>query len=182
MSILERNKIKASGKNITLYESVWERIYMLQNIGISILGLFCGLMVSGGVFTALLALGLVPRFAGKTHTADHILTYESAVVSGCIAGGLAGVLQMKDPLNIFLYKITFFQTGLWEIIVNVLVSFGGFWSGCFVGCVALAIAEMLDSIPIFARRIRFRRGVGVAVLVVAIGKVVGSLAYFALTT
>ncbi len=155
---------------------------MLQNIGIGILGFFCGLMVSGGVFTALLALGLVPRFAGKTHTADHILTYESAVVSGCVVGGLTGVLQVKDFLSAFLYKITFFQTGFWQIIVNVLVSSGGFLSGCFVGCVALAIAEMLDSIPIFARRIGFRRGVGVAVLVVAIGKVVGSLVYFALIT
>lgn len=151
---------------------------MLQSLGIGILGLFCGLMVSGGVFTALLALGLVPRFAGKTHTADHILTYESAVVSGCIIGGLLGVLQIKDYLNAFLYESPFFRSGLWVIITGGLLSGGGFFSGCFVGCVALAIAEMLDSIPIFARRISFRKGVGVAVLAVAVGKVVGSLLYF----
>lgn len=153
---------------------------MLQSLGIGILGLFCGLMVSGGVFTALLALGLVPRFAGKTHTADHILTYESAVVSGCIIGGLLGVLQIKDYLNAFLYESPFFQSSLWAIITGGLLSGGGFFSGCFVGCVALAIAEMLDSIPIFARRIGFRKGVGVAVLSVAVGKVVGSLLYFGL--
>lgn len=152
---------------------------MLQNLGIGMLGLFFGLMVSGGVFTALLALGLVPRFAGKTHTAKHILTYETAVVSGCIVGGLLGVLKIKDFLNAVLYKFAFFQTEIWKIIVNVLILSEGFWAGCFVGCVALAIAEMLDSIPIFARRIGFRKGVGVAVLVVAIGKVVGSLVYFA---
>lgn len=151
---------------------------MLQSLGIGMLGLFCGLMVSGGVFTALLALGLVPRFAGKTHTADHILTYESAVVSGCIVGGLLGVLQIKDYLNAFLYESPFFRSGLWVIITGGLLSGGGFFSGCFVGCVALAIAEMLDSIPIFARRIGFRKGVGVAVLAVAVGKVVGSLLYF----
>lgn len=153
---------------------------MLQSLGIGILGLFCGLIVSGGVFTALLALGLVPRFAGKTHTADHILTYESAVVSGCIVGGLLGVLQIKDYLNAFLYESPFFRSGLWVIITGGLLSGGGFFSGCFVGCVALAIAEMLDSIPIFARRIGFRKGVGVAVLAVAVGKVVGSLLYFGL--
>lgn len=153
---------------------------MLQSLGIGILGLFCGLIVSGGVFTALLALGLVPRFAGKTHTADHILTYESAVVSGCIVGGLLGVLQIKDYLNVFLYESPFFRSGLWVIITGGLLSGGGFFSGCFVGCVALAIAEMLDSIPIFARRIGFRKGVGVAVLAVAVGKVVGSLLYFGL--
>lgn len=155
---------------------------MLQSLGIGILGLFCGLMVSGGVFTALLALGLVPRFAGKTHTANHILTYESAVVSGCIIGGLLGALRIKDYLDVFLYGFSFFQSRMWEVLTGGLLTGGGFFSGCFVGCVALAIAEMLDSIPIFARRIGFRRGVGVAVLVVAIGKVVGSLIYFALTS
>ncbi|MBQ3035957.1 MAG: stage V sporulation protein AB [Lachnospiraceae bacterium] len=154
----------------------------MQSLGIGILGLFCGLMVSGGVFTALLALGLVPRFAGKTHTANHILTYESAVVSGCIIGGLFGVLQIKDYLEVFLYGFSFFQSRIWEVLTGGLLTGGGFFSGCFVGCVALAIAEMLDSIPIFSRRISFRRGVGVAVLVVAIGKVVGSLIYFALTS
>lgn len=148
---------------------------------IGILGLFFGLMVSGGVFTALLALGLVPRFAGKTHTADRILTYESAVVCGCIAGGLTRVLQVQ----VFLQKLVcqnesaFFTSKIWTWFSGSILSTGGFFAGCFVGCVALAIAEMLDSIPIFARRINFRRGVGVAVIVVAVGKVVGSLVYFA---
>ena len=155
---------------------------MLQSLGIGILGLFCGLMVSGGVFTALLALGLVPRFAGKTHTANHILTYESAVVSGCIIGGLLGALRIKDYLDAFLYEFSFFQSRMWEVLTGGLLTGGGFFSGCFVGCVALAIAEMLDSIPIFSRRISFRRGIGVVVLVVAIGKVAGSLIYFALTS
>lgn len=145
---------------------------------ISILGIFCGLMVSGGVFTALLALGLVPRFAGKTHTADRILTYESAVVSGCIVGGLLGVLQVREYLDKFLYNLSLFQSIFWRIFTDCIMSAGGFFSGCFVGCVALAIAEMLDSIPIFSRRIGFRRGVGVAVLAVAVGKIVGSLLYF----
>ena len=47
------------------------------------------------------------------------------------------------------------------------------------GCLALAIAEMLDSIPIFARRISFRHGLGGAILGMAAGKICGSLFYFA---
>lgn len=49
----------------------------------------------------------------------------------------------------------------------------------FVGCLALAIAEMLNSIPIFARRIGFRHGLGVAITAAALGKLLGSLIYFA---
>ena len=54
----------------------------------------------------------------------------------------------------------------------------GLFSGMFIGCLALAIAEMLDSIPIFARRVSFRHGIGLAILSVAIGKLCGSLYYF----
>ena len=49
----------------------------------------------------------------------------------------------------------------------------------FVGCLAFAIAEMLNSIPIFARRIGFRHGLGVAICFAALGKLTGSLLYFA---
>ncbi|MFQ9479331.1 stage V sporulation protein AB [Waltera sp.] len=38
---------------------------------------------------------------------------------------------------------------------------------------------MLDSIPIFARRISFRHGLGGAILGMAAGKICGSLFYFA---
>jgi len=56
---------------------------------------------------------------------------------------------------------------------------GGVFAGMFVGCLALAIAEMLNSIPIFARRIGFRHGLGVAITAAALGKLLGSLIYFA---
>ena len=150
----------------------------MQQFEMGILGVFSGLMVSGGVFTALLALGLVPRFAGKTRTANRILTYESAVVCGCIIGGLLSVFPTEAYLAKFVYGFAIFRTLLWEVVSGVLIAASGFFAGCFVGCVALAIAEMLDSIPIFARRIGFRQGLGIAVLSVAIGKSVGSLVYF----
>ena len=150
----------------------------MQQFGMGILGVFSGLMVSGGVFTALLALGLVPRFAGKTRTANQILKYESAVVCGCSLGGLLSAFPMEVYFARYVYCLAIFQTFLWEALSDVLIAVVGFFAGCFVGCVALAIAEMLDSIPIFARRIGFRQGLGIAVLSVAIGKSVGSLVYF----
>lgn len=151
---------------------------LVKLIGLGMLGIVSGLMVSGGVFTALLVLGLVPRFAGKSHTADKILTYESFVVVGCIIGGILSALPVADFLknNEFLQEI--FQTNAWDMLADGTMAAGGFLAGCFVGCVALAIAELLDSIPIFARRIGFRHGVGVAVLAVALGKTMGSLIYF----
>lgn len=146
---------------------------------ISVLGIAFGLMVSGGVFTALLALGLVPRFAGKTHTANHILTYESAVVWGCIFGGILSGFPIPELFEDYVYGLQWFQGVWWPEIAKGIIGSSGFFAGCFVGCVALAIAEMLDSIPIFARRIGFVKGLGAAVLAVSVGKTVGSLIYFA---
>lgn len=139
------------------------------DLGMLLLGITFGLMISGGVFTALLALGLVPRFAGKTHTANKILVYESAVVYGCIVGGILSVYPFPEWIGQYVTGGNF---------ATALIIFSGFFGGCFVGCLALAIAEMLDSIPIFARRIGFRRGMGIAVLFVALGKSLGSIIYF----
>ena len=40
--------------------------------------------MASGVFTVLLAIGLTPRFAGKTGTADKILFYENSIIAGTV--------------------------------------------------------------------------------------------------
>jgi len=67
---------------------------------------------------------------------------------------------------------------LWDGLGNGLITFFGLFSGMFVGCLALAIAEMLDSIPIFTRRISLRHGIGLVGLSMAAGKLMGALVYF----
>lgn len=127
-----------------------------------------GLMAAAGVFTVLIAVGLVPRFAGRTDTANHILFYEDCVVFGTITGMLFSVFEKMHPYS----KLILMHISIpAEIII-------GFFTGCFVGCLALSIAEMLDSIPIFARRIRLRWGIGIAILAAAFGKMSGALLYF----
>ena len=56
-----------------------------------VVGLGAGILVSAGVFTVLLSVGLVPRFAGKTHTGEKIFLYEEMVVFGTLVGCLASV-------------------------------------------------------------------------------------------
>ena len=56
-----------------------------------VVGLGAGILVSAGVFTVLLSVGLVPRFAGKTHTGKKFFLYEEMVVFGTLVGCLASV-------------------------------------------------------------------------------------------
>ncbi len=152
-------------------------------IFLGVLGGSAGILVSAGVFTVLLSVGLVPRFAGKTHTARHIFLYEEMIVLGTLSGDGLSILGTKAQLGDWICGQLLFgpdTVQLWRAVSSVLLGLFGVFAGVFVGCLALAIAEMLDSIPILTRRIGFRHGLGVMVLSVALGKLAGSLIYFGL--
>ena len=149
----------------------------LETIFLGVVGLAAGTAVSGGVFTTLIAVGLIPRFAGKTHTAKHIFLYEEMVVCGTIFGGLVSVFIPFLDMKGWAECMPGIQ-GVYPFVGSLFLIIYGLFAGIFVGCLALAIAEMLDSIPIFARRMRFRHGIGIVILCMAIGKTVGSLIYF----
>lgn len=150
----------------------------LKQLFLGILGLSYGLIVSAGVFTVLVSVGLVPRFAGKTHTSKKILLYEEMVVLGTIFGGIVSVFEPFLLLGNWIQTNGIMDFTVWQNIGNVMLAVYGIFAGIFVGCLALAVAEMLDSIPIFARRTGFRHGIGIVILLVALGKLCGSLSYF----
>lgn len=143
-----------------------------------LIGTSYGLLSAAGVFTVFVAVGLVPRFAGKTHTAKYILVYEEMVVFGTLIGGFVSVFSRYSGVGAYLQQTFPENLRLWLGLGTFAQLIFGLFCGMFVGCLALAIAEMLDSIPIFTRRISFRHGLGFVILGVAIGKLCGSLFYF----
>ncbi len=143
-----------------------------------ILGVSYGLLSSAGVFTVLAAVGLVPRFAGKTHTAGKIILYEEAVVFGTITGAILSIFSRYCQFGAWWQELFPLATRQLHVIGTIWQAVFGLFAGMFVGCLALAIAEILDSIPILARRISFRHGIGLAVVSMAIGKLCGSIFYF----
>ena len=151
---------------------------MFKNLFLAFVGGSFGLLSAAGVFTVFSTVGLVPRFAGKTHSGKEILLYENMIVLGTIIGCLMSVWPdtWNQTLN-RLESIIGYELFWWWFQRIVLVVIGLF-SGMFVGCFALSIAEMLDSSPIFTRRIAFRKGIGLAVCSVAAGKLCGALFYF----
>lgn len=151
---------------------------MLKGIFLCILGASFGLLAAAGVFTVLTAVGLIPRFAGKTHTARKVFLFEEMVIFGTILGSFVSIFPEYSQIGQFLQGSVPNLTSLWLRLGGAAQIVIGLFSGMFIGCLALAIAEMLDSIPIFARRVSFRHGIGLAILSVAIGKLCGSLYYF----
>ncbi|MBR1854785.1 MAG: stage V sporulation protein AB [Lachnospiraceae bacterium] len=155
----------------------------MRSLFLAIIGGSFGLLAAAGVFTVFVAVGIIPRFAGRTHTANKIFLYEEMVTIGSIAGGVVSIFPEYCGIGAFLQAhLQGGDTGALALLckeVGMLAqAIFGLFAGMFVGCLALAIAEMLDSIPIFSRRISFRHGLGLAVLAMALGKLCGSLFYF----
>lgn len=145
---------------------------------LAMMGFSYGLLAAAGVFTVFVAVGLVPRFAGKTHTADKALLYEEMVVLGSMAGCLWSVFDRYSQYGEMLRRKMPEYQNIWETAGNIAQGIYGLCAGIFVGCLALSIAEMMDSVPVFARRISFGKGFRVAILSAAIGKLAGAMFYF----
>lgn len=149
---------------------------MLSLLVLSFAGFCFGVLTAAGVFTVLTAVGLVPRFVGETHSAKEVILYENLIIAGTIVGGVFSVFS--DVWTMGAGAQSAMQAGIILVMSYVFLGIAGLFSGMFVGCLALAIAEMLDSIPIFTRRISFRHGLGCMILSIALGKVCGSLLFF----
>ena len=128
----------------------------------AVVGLSGGFVIAGGVIALMVGLGIITRFVGITHTAKHVKEYETATEagSGAIFGNLLTVHQIRIPLGIF---------GL--VLMGVLF-------GIFVGGWILALAEIVNIFPIFARRIGITKGYSLIVIAIAVGKTAGSLYHF----
>lgn len=150
----------------------------MKTLFLMIAGCSYGFLSSAGVFTVLAAVGLIPRFAGKTHTARKVVLYEEAVIFGTITGAVLSIFSRYCRFGAWWQEQFPGHLALLYVIGGVWQAVFGLFAGMFVGCLALAIAEMLDSIPILARRISFRHGIGLAVLSIALGKLCGSVFYF----
>ena len=46
---------------------MWQQIFLI------FVGLSSGIIIAGGVVGLMIGLSIVPRYAGITHTADHML-------------------------------------------------------------------------------------------------------------
>lgn len=119
-----------------------------------------GIVVAGGFLAFISLIGVVPRLAATTKTANHVVAYENSLIYGAVLGNLFSLYEWQVPL------------GSAALIVP------GLFSGIFVGCLASALAEVVNVIPIFTRRIKLRKGIPYLVYALALGKGIGSLIQF----
>ena len=98
---------------------------------------------------------------------EHKVIYiENMVFRGVLVGTV---------LSLFSWK----KKWLFELLGKTLLTIFGMSAGIFVGCLAVALAEILDTFPIFFRRVHLAEEYGeILLFVMAMGKMIGSLFFF----
>ena len=71
----------------------------MEQVLLVVLGLSFGVFTAGGVFTTVIVVALIPRFAARFHTAYKIEFYEEWIVAGAIAGGIFGENKKNERLQ-----------------------------------------------------------------------------------
>ncbi|WP_077611234.1 stage V sporulation protein AB [Clostridium sp. Marseille-P2415] len=134
----------------------------LKEVFLCFIGLSAGGIVAAGVFAFLVIIGVFPRLIGKTHTNKHIMLYETLIILGGVLGNLGDI-----------YEFPFGFGG------NVFLGIYGLAVGIFVGCLVMSLAETLKALPVISRRINLGVGLQYIILSLGLGKLIGSLVFFA---
>lgn len=137
----------------------------IRELFLGFIGLASGFAVAAGVFAFVVTLGVVPRFAGKTHTVKRVLSYETAICLGGIFGTLLSIFHMEIPLSVWLGRL--------------FLGFFGLSAGIYTGCLAVALAEIINTFPIMFRRTRMKVGQEWVLFAMAVGKMAGAFYFYA---
>jgi stage V sporulation protein AB len=121
------------------------------------IGLASGLAVGTGYVAFLTVLGVIPRLTQLSKTMKMIHWYEWAVVFGAIAG----VMVSLEDIVLFLKSYVLIPIGL--------------ATGIFYGLVAAALTEVLNVLPILAKRVGVDGKITILLMALVLGKIFGSL-------
>jgi stage V sporulation protein AB len=116
-----------------------------------------GIAVGGGFVAFLTVLGVIPRLTQLTKSVQFIHVYEWAVIAGALSGGW---ISLRDTV--------FFVSGYWLIPLGLLC-------GIFVGMLAAALTEVLNVLPILAKRVGIEDRIIILLMALVLGKMIGSL-------
>ena len=138
----------------------------LNSVILIIIGICSGIGVAAGTFAFFLVIRVLPRMIQKANLSHKVVFIENMVIKGVLFGTV---------LSLFSWR----KRWLFELFGKTLLTFYGLSAGIFAGCIAVALAEILDTFPIFFRRLRLKEQYCEGLLLImAIGKMIGSLFYF----
>lgn len=129
---------------------------LIKSIFMFLFGITAGVLIAAGMVAFITAIGVLSRLAIRTNTAKRIMLYEDIVVVGCTMGNIVDLFEIGLPFG----------------TVGLIIC--GLFSGCFIGCLAVALEEVIQIFPIMTHRLKLKMGVPIIVLFLALGKGIGA--------
>ena len=120
--------------------------------------LFCicaGSAVSAGFVAFITMLGIFDKLGEQTKSGRQIHVIESMIISGVTVGNAAYLFRLRVPVGLAGF-----------CIFNL-------FGGLFIGCLAGALAETLQVMPILSRRLNIRTWLPYVIAAAALGKALG---------
>lgn len=143
---------------------------MIYHVLAAVVAFLAGVGVSAGTFAFILVIGVVPRIMGRMEIKDVILI-ENVIVLGVVLGNISSTFEVIVYNSNFQYM---------DVLGHAVMILYGISTGVFVGCISVALAEILHTFPILFRRFNLNKGLKLVIFSMAIGKVVGCIYYFLL--
>ncbi|MFD2116016.1 stage V sporulation protein AB [Paenibacillus yanchengensis] len=125
---------------------------------IVLIGFSGGIAVGSGLVALLIVFDLIPRLAQLARAFHMSAWFESAIISGTLFWTIADFIDFKIGLP-----------------SQLLQSFVGILAGIFVGMLAAALTEVMNVIPIYAKRLKLSDYMIALVMAMVLGKIIGSL-------
>lgn len=138
----------------------------LKSLFMILVGVASGIGVAAGTFAFLVVISIIPRLVQKAKLEHKVIYIENYIFRGILFGTVLTLFSWKKKL-------------LFTILGRSMLTIFGLSAGIFVGCLSVALAEILDTFPIFFRRLHIKESFGKWILFsMAMGKMIGSLFYF----
>lgn len=129
----------------------------LEVLFMIIIGIAGGIAVGSGMVAFLIVLDIIPRLAQITRSRRFLQRYEEAVIAGSL------LFTVTDYVS--------FELEITPLIAGIF----GLFAGCFVGLLAAALTEVINVLPILAKRIRLEAYIIWLLMAMIFGKIAGSL-------
>ena len=118
-------------------------------------------------------IGVVPRIL-RCSRIENIILIENVMICGVVAGNISSVLDTAYNLGFANMP----KVPVSNICGNIIIAIYGLCVGIFVGCIAVALAEILHTFPIIYKRMKLRAGLGIIVISMGYWKGTGSTLLF----
>ena len=143
------------------------------NIILLIIAGFSGGFVTAASFVAFIAmLGIFPKIAAKTKTANECILYENCLMLGILSATFIQFFLVYHNAGWYAGTLPSSITGI--VVLCIIGIFGGIYIGLLIG----GLSEVLNVIPIYARKAHIKKWICLVIYFIASGKTVFTLIQF----